>query len=234
VAVRDILRKAAAVAALSCLLPAGCDSDSALVSDLSAATDLATAVDLAATTEAVDLSVEPNDLSLMQPGPVPDGGAPVLAPAGVTTLSQAVDGISCEVDEQLLFHIHSHVRMYVDGQENLVPAGIGIGPPLQMIGAVVVGGSCFSWLHTHDESGIIHVESPVQRTFTLGDFFDIWGQPLSTTQAGPAQGSVTAFVNGAPFNGDPRTIALDSYAVIQLDIGGPLIAPQPYVWPAGY
>jgi hypothetical protein len=245
-------------AALSCLLLAGCNSESALAPDLSAASDLAAADDLPtpqapdlsvapdlsaasdlaaaddlATPEAPDLSVAPDDLSLVQPVPLPDGGA-VLAPPGDTAQSGPVDGIFCETNEQLLFHIHAHLQMNVNGEEELVAAGVGIGPPLQLLNGIVIGGSCFSWLHTHDESGIIHIESPVSRTFTLGNFFDIWGQPLSPTQVGPAQGRVTAFVNGALFNGDPRTIALDAYAIIQLDVGAPLIAPQPYTWPPGY
>jgi hypothetical protein len=231
VAVREILQKAAA---LSCLLLFGCDSDSSGVFDLSAAVDLATALDLTVTPEAPDMSAAPPDLSVVQPAPVPDGGAPVLAPAGDTAQSQAVDGITCDVNEQLLFHIHAHLQMYVDGMEKLVAAGVGIGPPLQMVGGIVVGGSCFSWLHTHDTSGIIHIESPVQRTFTLGDFFDIWGQPLSSTSVGPARGSVTAFVDGVSWNGDPRTIPLAARTVIQLDVGAPLIAPQPFTWPPGY
>jgi hypothetical protein len=166
------------------------------------------------------------------PPPAPGGG--VLAQAGDTAQGHAVDGITCDTSEQLLFHIHAHLSIYVDGQPRLVAAGIGIGPPLQFQNGFVVGGSCFSWLHTHDESGIIHIESPVQRTFTLGDLFDIWGQPLSATQAGPAQGSVTAFVNGQATPGDPRALALDAHAVLQLDVGAPAVAAQPYTWPAGY
>jgi hypothetical protein len=225
----DILRRAA----FSCLLLAGCDSDSTLVvSDLSVANDLSVASDLSATIDAGDLSVvAPDDLSFAQPPDLGPDGAPVLAPAGDNA---PIDGIACETSEQLLFHIHAHLQMFVNGQEELVPAGIGIGPPLQMFGGIVVGGSCFSWLHTHDESGIIHIESPVMQTFTLGNFFDIWGQPLSSTQLGPAQGTVTAFVNGALFNGDPGTIPLAAHTVIQLDIGDPSIAPQPYTWPPGY
>src|SRR5262249_4784787 len=98
----------------------------------------------------------------------------------------------------------------------------------------VVGGSCFSWLHTHDETGIIHIESPIQRTYTLGDFFDIWGQPLTATELGPDSGAITAFVNGMPFTGDPRTIQLIEYNVIQLDLGMPIVPAQDYTFPPGY
>jgi hypothetical protein len=164
-------------------------------------------------------------------------GGSVLAPAGVTDIAAAVDGISCNSTEQLVFHIHAHLAVYVNGAAKLLPPGVGIGPPLQFqqtnAGPFVVSGSCFSWLHTHDSSGVIHIESPVQRIYTLGDFFDIWGQPLSATQVGPAQGAVTAMVNGAPFAGSPRDIPLDAHNVIQLDVGSTLPAFQPFTFPAG-
>ena len=61
-------------------------------------------------------------------------------------------------------------------------------------GPFVETGSCFYWLHTHAEDGIIHVESPsTTETFTLGQFFAEWGIPLSSTQVGPATGKLTVF-----------------------------------------
>ena len=168
-------------------------------------------------------------------GDVGDGGPPVLAPAADEAEFFPVDGISCETSEQLLFHIHAHLDIFVDGGQELVAAGIGIGPPLTYDSTgFVTGGSCFSWLHTHDTSGIIHIESPIQRTYTLGNFFDIWGLPLSSAEVGPATGPVSAFLNGAPFTGDLTTIPLDAYNVIQLDVGTPVVAAQPYTFPAGY
>lgn len=161
----------------------------------------------------------------------------VLAPAGNADQASPVDGISCNTNEQLAFHIHAHLAIYVNGAPKLLPPGIGIGPPLQFeqtsSGPSVASGSCFSWLHTHDSSGVVHIESPVQRVYTLGDFFDIWGQPLSATQVGPAQGAVTVTVNGNPFTGDPRGIPLDADNVIQLDVGSALPPPQPYTFSSG-
>ncbi|MGH2834190.1 MAG: hypothetical protein ACRDK2_15575, partial [Solirubrobacteraceae bacterium] len=61
--------------------------------------------------------------------------------------------------------------------------------------------------------------------YTLGEFFDIWKQPLSSTQVGPASGKVTAFYNGQVFPGEPRDIPLTAHAQIQLDVGNPLVAP---------
>lgn len=148
-----------------------------------------------------------------------------------------VDGVESSSSEQVLFHIHSHLQIYAGGTQKLIPYGIGIVAPYQLDttpdGPFVDGGSAFYWLHTHDESGVIHVESPQQRTFTLGNFFDVWHQPLGPDQVGPQTGPVTAFVNGQQVTGDPRDIALDAHAVIQLDVGGPVVPPQPYTFAAG-
>ena len=163
--------------------------------------------------------------------------AKVLAPTGSPGLGKSVDRITCQTNEQVLFHIHAHLTIFVDGKVRSVPYGIGIAPPLSgqnmPSGAFVTGGKCFSWLHTHAADGIIHIESPIKRTYTLGNFFDVWGQPLSSSQAGPAHGKVTAFVDGFLFKGNPRQIPLLAQAQIQLEVGTPLISPEAIVFPRG-
>jgi len=150
---------------------------------------------------------------------------------------QPVDGISCDTSEQVVYHIHAHLAVFTNGKLRIVPEGIGIVPPTQVVqtsaGPFVVAGKCFYWLHSHTSDGIIHIESPTQRVYTLGNYFDIWNQPLSTTQVGPAHGPVTAFVDGQPFTGDPRSIPLNGHSVIQLDVGSASPAPQPFAFPAG-
>jgi hypothetical protein len=165
-------------------------------------------------------------------GPAGPEGPPIergidLAPAGAPAPGTTVDGIQCGPTEQLVFHIHARLTIFVGGTSVRVPAGIGIADPQAEgtpAGAFVVSGSCFAWLHTHAADGIIHMESPVQRTFTLGNFFDVWKQPLSATRVGPAKGKVTALVNGKVWNGNPRTIPLHAHTQVQLDVGRPLVA----------
>ena len=170
------------------------------------------------------------------PEGVPIPAAPLLTGAGTSATGKPVDGIECDRAEQLAFHIHTHLTVYVAGAARQIPAGIGIGPPQQVkntpAGAFIDGGSCFYWLHTHAADGIIHMEAPVQRGFTLGDFFDIWGQPLSSHQVGPATGPVTAFSNGKPYPGDPRGIPLGAYTQIQLEVGTPLVVPESITFPS--
>jgi hypothetical protein len=89
------------------------------------------------------------------------------------------------------------------------------------------------WLHTHAADGIIHTESPVKRIYTLGEFFDIWEQPLDREHVGPAHGRVTALFNGRVFTGNPRRIPLLAHAQIQLDVGSRLVAPEAITFPNG-
>jgi hypothetical protein len=166
----------------------------------------------------------------------PAPASQLLAPVTTSATGSAVDGIQCQTTEQALYHVHSHLAVYVNGASRTIPAGIGITPPQQVVqtadGPFVGGGTCLYWLHSHTQDGIIHIESPVQRTYTLGNWFDIWGQPLSATQAGPAQGNVTAYVNGQRYTGNPRDIVLGDHTVIQLDVGAD-VAPQSYTFPQG-
>jgi len=166
--------------------------------------------------------------------PIPD--ATELAGADYTSAAAPVDGIQCQGAEQVLFHIHAHLTVFVDGTARRVPYGIGI-PGAQVsptpAGPYVAAGTCFYWLHTHAADGIIHIESPVQRTYTLGNVFDVWGQRLAPTEVGPARGTVTALYNGQVFRGNPRDIPLTRHAQIQLEVGRPLVAPVAISFPAG-
>jgi hypothetical protein len=175
-------------------------------------------------------------------GPLGPEGVPVpeaQALAGARRLApgEQIDGIACQAGEQVLFHIHAHLTVFVRGAPRQVPAGIGIAPPRQIAatpqGTFVAAGACFMWLHTHAADGIIHTESPVNRTYRLGEFFDIWGQPLNREQVGPSHGHVTALFNGRVFTGNPREIPLLAHAQIQLEVGRPLVGPDEITFPSG-
>ncbi len=97
-------------------------------------------------------------------------------------------------------------------------------------------GGCLYWIHTHDPSGIIHVEAgdvspPSGGPFTLGMFFDIWGQPLGSDGVGPFRGPVTAFVNGVPYAGKLADIPLREHQSVTLEVGNPVVPPPNYQLP---
>ncbi len=173
------------------------------------------------------------------PGPE---GVPVpevvnLASANTAANGQTIDGIPCRYisNQSVSVHLHVHVAIYVNGQLERLPAGIGISTPkavttdLNGNGLFIDAGAvdCLYLLHTHADDGIIHVESPTKGNYTLGQFFDIWRQPLTPDQVGPAKGSVAAFINGKRFSGNPRDIVFSDKAAIQLDIGSPIVRFQP-------
>jgi hypothetical protein len=190
-----------------------------------------------------------SSLGHLQPAPYPgDVGAelvpiplaPALASAALkATPTRSVDGIKCQQNEALISHEHAHLTLFVNGKARRIPAGIGIWPALNaqnyrngQFG--ITTENCLAWLNTRYADGLIHIETPVQRAFVLGEFFDLWGQPLSASQVGPAHGTVTAIVNGTVWTGDPQQIPLTKHAQIQLEVGKPLIAPESIRFPGRY
>lgn len=156
-----------------------------------------------------------------------------LAPTGAAGSGATVDGIRCDAAEQVAYHIHAHLAVFVDGASRPVPYGIGVVAPVVSDtpqGPFAQATVCYYWLHTHAEDGVIHVESPTEKQYTLGAFFDIWRQPLGPSRVGPADGPVTAYVDGKAYHGDPRGIVLREHADIQLDVGSPVVPPQPVDW----
>jgi hypothetical protein len=169
----------------------------------------------------------------MGPEGVPIEQGPLLASAASSATGRTVDGVECNSSEQVAYHVHTHVSVYVDGVLRPMPAGIGIVAPIAQQtpnGAFDAASQCYYWLHVHAQDGVIHIESPSTATYTLGQFFDIWGQPLDATHVGPATGTLTTYVDGRRFVGDPRTIALGSHVDIQIDVGTPAPAPEPVDW----
>ena len=155
---------------------------------------------------------------------VPIEQGPLLAPASTTGTGE-VDGIKCAPIEQLVYHIHAHLAVFDNGRLYALPTGVGIPgskPVMTQYGPVAVGGHCYYWLHTHTQDGVIHIESPKQAIYTLGNFFDEWHQPLSGDRVASLHGQVTAFVNGTQWKKSPRDIPLLPHEDIQFDIGDPI------------
>jgi hypothetical protein len=143
-----------------------------------------------------------------------DSLPPWPAPADATAAARNA-GLPMLSSEGNVEHIHVHIDVVNDGQPIPVPANIGIDTAR---GAI-------SPLHTHDVSGVVHIESPVKREFSLGEFFSEWGVNLSADHIGgllaTGQKPLRVYVNGQPRAGDPAAIMFNQHDEIALLYGTP-------------
>lgn len=151
----------------------------------------------------------------------------------VNTLHPPISGISCDSTEQNGYHIHVHFTIYINSKQLTIPAGIGIP----------ADGSCFYWMHTHTDDGIIHIEAPQKlHNLALDDFMTLWQQgfanlnfPSQMTQSSGWQ----IFVNGKPFNGVVTSplyteVTFQPHDAVTLEYGSPNPPPDTvYSFPAG-
>jgi hypothetical protein len=151
---------------------------------------------------------------------LPEDPSGAAARAGLSMLSR----------EMLDVHYHAHLDVIVRDIKIQVPANIGIDVRKQAITA----------LHTHDTTGIIHIESEKDIPFTLGQVFAEWGQALTAAQVGPvvlAKGEeMRVYVNGKRAQGDPAKLRLTAHAEIVVWVGqaddNPKV-PSTYDFPEG-
>lgn len=220
------------------LLAGGCGSSSPSGSSSSSSSSsaLTSTGPTATTASAVNFSAGGQPAyGALGPEGIPLEAGPALAPINPAVTGQTVDAVSCNATEQLAYHHHAHLVVFVNGVGQSVPLAIGIMPQVgvdqtQAGPFAASSTTCFYWLHVHAADGVIHIESPTAGTFTLGQLFAVWGQPISASQVGPAQGAVTATVNGHPFSGNPADIPLNERAQVVLNVGGPIVIPPPIDW----
>jgi len=140
-------------------------------------------------------------------------------PAGSAPAGETVGGISCDAQEGQRIHIHQHLVIFDHGKQVDIPRNVG-QPSAR---------PCIYWLHTHTPDGVIHIEAPKDRSFTLSDFFLVWGQPLSKSGAAAgklAKGeSMKVWVDGKPFTGDVRLIPLQPHTDVVIMVGPPFVTP---------
>ncbi len=125
--------------------------------------------------------------------------------------------------EALAFHIHQHLDVYVNGKHVTVPALVGI-----------FDNTFITEVHTHDASGIVHVESAKNRPYTLGQFFGEWSVRVSPDCLGRYCGTLSWWVNGVKQTGDPAALVLRPHQEIVIAAGKPPAqVPKSYKFPAG-
>jgi len=167
-------------------------------------------------------------------GVFPTATGPTL-PTGATPTG----AIPCDQLEHTQVHFHTLLRILNQGNAVAIPTDVGRTA------------SCLYWLHMHTgEAGIIHVEAPGDRIFTLGDFFQVWGawarkpQPLDSTHVSSftQTGSQRLLVyverddglGPVASAGDPKAIVLRPREIITLEIAPPTVSPKGSPFPGGF
>lgn len=109
--------------------------------------------------------------------------------------------LTCTTDMATKYHIHPVLTIVISGVKQIIPGEIGIKP------------TCMTSIHTHDDSGQLHIEASVKKDFTLGDFFAVWGKTFNKDQildSGSNQKSlITVTVNGKVVDTYENTVLQD-------------------------
>lgn len=138
----------------------------------------------------------------------------VQPPASVTPIPTVVarptiSNVACQSTEQSNYHGHAHLTLIIKDEPVAVPANIGIAYDKK----------CLYWLHTHDQSGIIHIESAKKDTYTLGTFLRIWKEQFANLQYPSeldARYGWKVYVNGRLYRGDFHSLPLFSHTLITM------------------
>ena len=157
---------------------------------------------------------------------------PWAAPQDVERRAHAA-GLAMLTKEGVVMHVHAHLSVTVDGRAVTVPAHIGIDTVAHR----------YAPIHTHDTTGVLHVESPVASTFHLGQAFVEWDVALAADRIGGyrnGQDGVreAVFVDQRPYAGDPARIVLrerqDIDFVVTTDGATPVAPVSRYAFPSNY
>ena len=176
------------------------------------------------------LSVDP------PPEPRPIGRGPLYRPPATGKAVRAatpIRGLRCSPVRRARFG--AHLELFANRYSVIVPAGIGIAPPLRRDGPYVRSGRCSYALRTREPTGVIEVARGAPPT--LGDFFAVWGQPLSARRLAGFRAHrgdrVRAYVAGRLWRKPLGRIPLSRHAQIVLEVGG-YVRPHPrYLFPSG-
>jgi hypothetical protein len=144
---------------------------------------------------------------------------PAPWPAEYTFLAQRLAGLALPAQSDSAYHIHAFLSVFINGRQIAIPTNLGIDPPLSLL----------SPIHTHDGTGIIHIEASRPYPFTLGQLFTIWGVGFSDSQIGAHRDAgarhLAVFANGRPIR-DPVHYVMRRHDSIVVGYGTPSSFPH--------
>lgn len=113
---------------------------------------------------------------------------------------------ACIQHTNLALHIHPTLEIIIKGEKQPIPANVGVSP------------ACMRVVHTHDDTGKIHIETPEVRELVLGHFFTVWGKTFTKDQIldakADAEHPITVTVNGKAVDTYEKTPLKDLDAIV--------------------
>lgn len=156
---------------------------------------------------------------------------------------QSVDSVGCnKVEHTGNYHVHFYVGLIVNGVQVAIPDAIGImGPGPESNGYIKTASTCWYWIHTHDASGMFHIEDPRRllpsaQIFTMQAALAVWGMKPTADSFGKFKGVLHVFVGNetqlgqttvgsyTPWTKYVGQIPLRSHTVIWIEVGTRYVA----------
>ena len=154
-----------------------------------------------------------------------------------------VDKIPCNPTEFLNdYHVHAYLGIIYQGKQVAVPDAIGLKGPGPEQNGYITTAKCFYYIHTHDASGLIHIEDPANlppsaTPYTFKQVLDVWGVKYGEKNFGAFKGGLNVFVGNVSALGQTTvssykrfgqtakldTIPMKSHEVIWIEIGKPIV-----------
>jgi hypothetical protein len=136
-------------------------------------------------------------------------------------LPTRVNAMNLPTQSDQIYHVHAYLRVWVNGKQIEVPSQIGIDQQDQLLAP----------LHTHDATGLVHMEANQAYPFTLGQFFTIWGVKFTDSQLGAyvtnGANAVAVYVNGKKI-ADPVNYKMQPHDLMVVAYGKPGSFPTTY------
>jgi hypothetical protein len=135
---------------------------------------------------------------------------------------------NCVINPPQALAFRAHLSILVNNEPQKIPLYLGASPRPPT--------HCFFAIHTHDSSGRIHVTPAAPGTFTLGELFEIWGQPLTNTNVAGISGlPVEIYVTDDGTSTkiedtDWAGIELKPHREITIELGTPLTEIPNFIW----
>jgi hypothetical protein len=163
----------------------------------------------------------------------PDKFTPAAGDTSAGGLGKTIDGIQCDPKEYLDdYHVHIYLGVIVNGQQLALPIGIGMHHPRKPLDGYIKGAKCFYYIHTHDSSGIVHIEDPRNLAqsavvYHLHDVLRIWGVKYSKDGFAGFRGPIHVFA------GQPSRLGatlVNSYAAVTRPLGEIPVRSHEVIW----